>query len=103
MQLAQQLAKKKILSAEDLIRLAEARAAAPNEPLHKILIDRGFAKEEVVLAALAEELGMELVDLTKVTVEPETLQAMPLKLVHRRSIMPLSRDNGTLTVAVGNP
>src|SRR5262249_16927322 len=25
------------------------------------------------------------------------------KLVHRRSIMPLSRENGTLKVAVGNP
>ena len=43
-----------------------------------------FAKEEEVLAALAEEFGMELVDLTDVKVEPETLHAsMPLKLVHR--------------------
>ena len=43
-------------------------------PLHELLIDKGFAKEEQVLAALADEFGMELVDLTNVTVEPETLQ-----------------------------
>ena len=46
---------------------------------------------------------MELVDLTQVTVEPSTLQAMPLKLVHRRSLMPLWRNNGTLVVATGDP
>jgi general secretion pathway protein E/type IV pilus assembly protein PilB len=103
MQLAQQLAKKKLLSTEDLPRVAEARAASPTEPLHKILIERGFAKEEHVLAALAEELGMELVDLTKVTVDPEVLRTMPLKLVHRRSLMPIGRENGTLTVATADP
>ena len=83
--------------------MAEARAASPTEPLHKLLIERGFAKEEHVLAALAEELGMELVDLTKVTVDPEVLRTMPLKLVHRRSLMPIARENGTLTVATGDP
>src|SRR5437763_3959483 len=28
---------------------------------------------------------------------------MPLRLVHRRSLMPLARENGTLTVATGDP
>ena len=28
---------------------------------------------------------------------------MPLKLVHRRNLMPLSRNNGTLVVATGDP
>ena len=46
---------------------------------------------------------MDLVDLTQVKVEPETLKAMPLKLVHRRNLMPLSRQNGTLIVATGDP
>src|SRR5436190_20364817 len=46
---------------------------------------------------------MELVDLTKITVQADTLRAMPTRLVHRRSLMPLSRQNGTLTVATGDP
>jgi general secretion pathway protein E/type IV pilus assembly protein PilB len=103
MQLAHHLAKKNLLSLDDLARVAEARAAAPSVPLHKLLIERGFAKEEDVLTALAEELGMELVDVTKITVDPETLQAMPLKLVHRRGLLPISRQNGTLVVATGDP
>src|SRR6516225_7303129 len=103
MQLAQRLVRRGVLKPEDLARVAEVQAATPSRPLHELLIERGFAKEEEVLAALAEEFGMELIDLTQVKVEPETLQAMPLKLVHRRTLMPLARNNGTLTVATGDP
>src|SRR5436309_1454250 len=103
MQLAQRLVKKGILSPQNPPRIGEAHAAAPGKPLHRLLIEKGFAKEEDVLTALAEELGMDLVDLTNVTVDPDTLAAMPLKLVHRRTLMPLSRQNGTLVVATGDP
>jgi len=104
MQLLQRLLDQGVLTEADVPRLDEARAAAPpDKPLHELIIEKGFAKEEVVLTALAEEFGMELVDLTNVTVEPETLLAMPLKLVHRRTLMPLSRNNGTLVVATGDP
>jgi type II secretion system protein E len=103
MQLVQRLVQKGILSESDLSRVVEAQLVAPAKPLHELLIERGFAKELDVLAALAEELGLQLADLTNVTVEPETLAAMPLKLVHRRTLMPLSRLNGTLVVATGDP
>ena len=103
MYIAQRLVQQGLMSEGDLSRVAELQAASPDKPLHEILIEQGFAKEDAVLAALAEEFGMDLVDLTKVTVEPETLTAMPLKLVHRRTLMPLARQNGTLTVAIGNP
>jgi type II secretion system protein E len=103
MLLVQRLVQKGVLQEADLPRVAEVQAATPNRPVHELLIERGFAKEEAVLAALAEEFGLDRVDLTKVTVEPETLKAMPLKLVHRRTLMPLSRNNGTLVVATGDP
>ncbi len=103
MQLAQRLVKKGVLPAAELARVAELQATAPDRPLHELLIEKGFAKEEDVLAALADEFGMDLVDLTKITVDPDTLKAMPLKLVHRRTLMPLSRQNGTLIVATGDP
>jgi type II secretion system protein E len=103
MQLLQRLLEKGLLAEADVARINEARAVAADKPLHELLIEKGFAKEEHVLAALAEEFGMELVDLSNVKVERETLEAMPLKLVHRRTLMPLSRNNGTLVVATGDP
>src|SRR3954470_3277618 len=103
MLLAQRLVHKGLVAETDLPRLAEAQKAAPGKPVHELLIEKGFAKEEDVLAALAEEFGMELVDLTQVAVEADVLQSMPLKLVHRRTLMPLSRHNNTLVVATGDP
>jgi general secretion pathway protein E/type IV pilus assembly protein PilB len=71
--------------------------------LHQLLIDKGFAKEEQVLPAFAEEFGLELVDLTNVKVEGDVLKSMPTRLVHRRGLLPLRRENGTLVVATGDP
>src|SRR5262245_47291399 len=103
MQLAQRLVQKGQLAESDLPRLAEAMAAMPDRHVHEILIDRGFAKEDAVLSTLAEEFGLELVDLTKVQIPTDVLASMPQKIVHRRNLMPLSRENGTLVVATGNP
>src|SRR5207248_8984883 len=103
MQLVQQLIQKGLLTEADLSRVEEARAAAGDTPLHELLIDRGFAKEEDVLPLLAEEFGLELADLTSVAVEPETLRSIPVGFVHRHNLMPLSRETGTPIVLTGNP
>src|SRR5436305_479497 len=103
MQLAQRLVRRGVLNADDLPKIAQAHAANPVKPLHMFLIEQGYAKEDEVLAALAEEFGLELVDLSAVKVDPDTLQSMPLKLVHRRTLMPLERRNGALVVATGDP
>ena len=50
MQLLQRLLEKGLLTEADMPRLNEARAAAPpDKPLHEVLIEKGFAKEEDVL------------------------------------------------------
>src|ERR1700676_5400521 len=103
MQLVDQLIQKGYLREEDRASIGEGQAAAPSRPLHELLIDRGFAREEQILTTLAEAFGMELVDLTKVNVDADTLKSMPSKLVHRKALMPLSRLNGTLTVATADP
>src|SRR5579859_6985041 len=103
MHLAQRLVKKGVLTAADLPHVTEAIAAAQGRPAHEVIIERGFAKEDVVLEALAEEFGLDVVDLTVAQVSREVLSTIPQRLVHRRNLMPLSRDNGTLVVATGNP
>jgi type II secretion system protein E len=103
MQILQRLVKKGLLNPLDVPRLAEARGANNNRPLHELAIERGLVKEEDVFNTLAEEFGMEYVDLANAKVDLETIKNVPLKLVHRRTIMPLSRENGTLIVATGDP
>jgi general secretion pathway protein E/type IV pilus assembly protein PilB len=103
MTLAHRLAAKGLLKEADLPRVEVAVANAPDRPLHELLVENGYAKEDDVLHELADEFGLEVVDLTQITVEPDSIQSIPLRLVHRRNLMPISRNNGTLVVATGNP
>ncbi len=103
MNLLQILVQKGILLEKDVAAVKAAQKTAPGKAIHNILIDSGFVKEEAVLPVLADQFGMDLIDLTTFKLEPDTLRAMPSKLVHRRSLLPLSRENGTLVVATGDP
>jgi general secretion pathway protein E/type IV pilus assembly protein PilB len=103
MNLVNLLIQKGAMRETDLPKVQEALRDAPNKPLHTVLMEKGFAKEEDVLPVLGEQFGMEIVDLAKVAVDAETLRTMPAKLVHRRGLMPISRDNGTLIVATADP
>jgi type II secretion system protein E len=103
MNLVRTLVQNGAMKETDVARLQEVIAATPNKALHALIIEQNFAKEEDVLPVLAEQFGMELVDLTKTNVDPEAIRMMPSKIVHRRSIMPLSRNNGSLVVATGDP
>lgn len=103
MQLIQTLAARGLLSEGDRFRAAEALKAAPDFPPHQVLIDKGFVKEEALLPVLAEEFGLELIDLSHAKITDDVLKAMPQRLVHRKNLMPVARHNGTLVVATGDP
>jgi type II secretion system protein E len=103
MQLLHSLIARGILTDSDRVRAADAIAAAPDRSPHLTLVEKGFVKEDAVLPVLAEEFGMEWVDLTQVKVEPDALTGSPLKLLNRKNIMPIARHNGTLVVATGDP
>jgi type II secretion system protein E len=103
MQLIQTLVARGLLAESERGRANEALKAAPDYPPHQVLIDKGFIKEEILLPVLAEEFGLELIDLSHATIEKDVLEAMPQKLVHRKNLMPVARHNGTLVVATGDP
>src|ERR1044071_1465073 len=103
MQLIQTLVTRGLLAESERARANEAIKAAPNIPPHQVLVDKGFLKEEVLLPVLAEEFGLEQIDLSHATIEKDVLAAMPQKLVHRKNLMPVARHNGTLVVAIGDP
>lgn len=97
------LVHKGLLGEKERAQVQDALQTNPAKPVHIVLLEKGFIREEDLLPALADQFGMELVDLTKVTITPDMLKAIPMKLVHRRSLLPLSRNNGTLVVATGDP
>ncbi len=103
MNLLDTLVRRGLLADADRPRAATALANAPGKPPHLTLLEKGFVKEDALFGALADEFGLPFVDLTTQIVEPEALTGVPQKLIFRRNLMPLSRHNGTLVVATGDP
>lgn len=68
-----------------------------------VAIDLGYVDEEVALRALAEEVGLDFVDLTQVDVDLSLLETFPTKLIYRQYLFPIARNNGQLEVATSDP
>jgi type II secretion system protein E len=103
MTLLDSLINRGLIGESERSRAADILAATPGKPPHLTLLDKGFVKEGPLYDALSDEFGLPYVDLTKTDVEPDALMGIPQKLVYRRNLMPLSKDNGTLIVATSDP
>jgi general secretion pathway protein E/type IV pilus assembly protein PilB len=91
-----------LISAEQLEEaLNEQRASG--ERLDRVLVRKGYASREQVLAALGDQFHMPVVDLATVQVEPKVLEALPSKLVYRQSCVPISRSDDRLVIATSDP
>jgi type II secretory ATPase GspE/PulE/Tfp pilus assembly ATPase PilB-like protein len=70
--------------------------------LGAVLCDLGFIRPEVISAFLAEETGTELRKLHKVKIPKEVLALVPVALARRFSVLPLSVEDGVMTVAMAD-
>lgn len=70
-----------------------------NARLGEILVARGAIGEEELIAVLAEQLDMPLVDLAGYEPEPEALGAIPAAVARNLHCVPLAIDDETLYVA----
>ncbi len=95
------LVKRGLLSTQQLNQLRVDRPEATR--LDVAAIDQGLVSEEAALRALGEEVGIPFVDLEQQQIDLSLLQNFPLKLIHRHSLFPLERQNGTLRVATSDP
>ncbi len=71
--------------------------------LDRALVKLGHVPEETLLKVMSEQLAIPLVDLSTITIDTEILRSLPPKLVYRKNLVPISRENGTLTVATSDP
>jgi general secretion pathway protein E/type IV pilus assembly protein PilB len=87
-----------------LQQLDEASALHKAEELRldRAIVQLGFLTERQLLEVMSEQLHLPLVSLADVTIDAQTLQALPPKLVYRKRLVPISRTNGTLNVATSD-
>jgi general secretion pathway protein E/type IV pilus assembly protein PilB len=77
------------------------RAEGPSVISNAVLL--GFIKEREALRAVAEEVGLEYVDLRDIEVDLKAVEGFPQRLIYRQSLFPIRRENGTLVVATSEP
>jgi general secretion pathway protein E/type IV pilus assembly protein PilB len=69
----------------------------------QLLVEQGVVTEEDALKALAEALGLKYVDLQSVEVDRTLLMKFPTSAVFRHGVLPISRTNGKVKVAINDP
>lgn len=87
----------------DAERLAQAQQDSGNERIERYLVKNRMVSPGAMTLALAEYLGLPPLPLSHFTMQPELLELMPKEQWARLQIIPVSRMEKCLTVALGDP
>jgi len=71
--------------------------------LGEVLSDLGFVQQEVIADFLAREARVKVIKLDKLNVDNELLKLVPFSVAKRLQVIPISKDEKTLTVAMADP
>ncbi len=68
-----------------------------------VLVEMGFITLDTLLNFLSQQLGIPSVNLLKIEISPETLKIMPLEKIKSMKVLPISIDEGSVTLGMINP
>ena len=91
-----------IISGEQLAE-AEKLAHDSNTNVADEIVRLGYAGGDDVMRAMAQEHGLEFIDLESTTVAPSVVELVPESVARENDILPISEDDGSLCVAVSDP
>ncbi len=101
--LGELLVKSNVITPEQL-ELALNEQQTSKEFLGEILLRLGFVdEEEMYLPILAEQIGVEYVNLRKIFISPEVIAKIPAKYAYYYKVMPIAYKDGVVTIAMRNP
>ncbi len=101
-QLGQILIELDMITPEQLETALEEHRRTPKS-LGRVLIDMGMIKEGDLVRALAEQVGLEFVDLSEHPIDPTSTALLPEALARRYRAIPIGERDGKLLVAMSDP
>lgn len=88
---------------EQMISELLARGNESAQSLKQTLIQQGLVSEEEILDAIAQEMGLEKVDLSKVKVDKELLSQIEPKIAIKYKVFPVKADEESIHIALADP
>lgn len=88
---------------EEQLKEVEEEHIRTGKPFKDLLIDFEIASEGSILELIANSLGTEVVDLTKIELEKTIVDLIDGDTVRMLGVVPVAFDGGTITVAVRKP
>ncbi len=82
---------------------AETLARESGQKTAATLVRLGYASDEDVMRAMAQEHGLEFIDLTQQVIPPSIIELVPESVARENVILPLSEESSGLKVVVSDP
>jgi type IV pilus assembly protein PilB len=87
----------------EAMQVALAAHQQTGESLARYLYNQGLATEEDLVWAMAQEVGLEFVDLNKFPIEQAAAALIPEATARHHMVLPIRIENGVPVVAMANP
>ncbi|RKY12698.1 MAG: type II/IV secretion system protein [Planctomycetota bacterium] len=91
-----------LVKKETLVK-AIKKSKADNKRLGEILVEQGLINEEDLSRAIAQQFGLEYIDLDEQEIPQSARKLIPEELMRKHLILPLGMDNGTMKVIISDP
>jgi len=91
------------LISPDQLEEAQRLSREKNEKLQDCLIRMGYATGDEVMRAMAEEHGLDFVDLTEIDIPPDVVELVPESVARENGVLPMAEEDGRLKVIVSDP
>ncbi|NQU73254.1 MAG: Flp pilus assembly complex ATPase component TadA [Candidatus Omnitrophica bacterium] len=94
---------KKGLLTEAQLKEALDKQKEKGGDLKDILVELGYVESDDMISLLSQELGITPINLTRFKIDPEVLKLIPHKLAENYNIIPISKVENVITVAMDDP
>lgn len=91
------------LLSPDKMREAQEEQQKTGEPIGKILLRKGFVREDDLYRALADQFHIPFIRFGKFIIAKEVIEKVPAKIAMHYKIMPIRSSKDVLTIAVSDP
>jgi len=92
-----------MINSEQLKKALEIQKTDNKKKIGEILVSQGAITQKQLLQALQHVYEAEYIELEDVILDPEIVSVIPKRIAVRYKIVPLSKENNTLTIAMANP